>query len=764
MQLEYRDFPDITFPDPREARNSKLMKFSGKILSLLVFAFLTVEAQQPDIRGVVSDSASGERIPYANLVVVGLNRGAAANASGYYVIPSLPPGEYHISASAVGYVKQTQTVILSTHSVNLDFHLGEETIKINEVVVSGQMKPELLKVQTSVHVIDKTELERVPVGTQADVLRSIQILPGIVSTSDVNSQFYVRGGAGDENLFLLDGMKIYNPFHAFGLFSTFDPEIVRTTEVYTGAFPADFGGRLSAVVNLRSKDGNSHHFAGLANVNFLSSKIQVEGPIGNSIQAVFTGRKSLFQSTLKTYLKQPVPLSFYDAFAKVTTKSPTAPDRYSAEAFFTHDFLPSNDSSIPAYSWDTRAFAVTGNFLMSERLFWDLSLSMSNYEASRIVNDESIAPTDNKINEFGLRGTITDYTSSDDLYFFGFDIDFPATEYNFLGRSGDLVHLSETLLQFGLWFRYQLKGDVFNADLGLRTEVGNYLRWGTLESALEPRASISFDLPDQWLAKLAFGRFTQGVITVTNEDDILPIFTPWVVIPLSLRPEIAYHYVVGLEGPLTEYLSVSLEGFYKQYPSLVTYNRDKLDVSQPDYLNSEGHSLGGEVLLRFGTSFFDSYAAYTLAKVVIDQNGFSYVPRYDRRHTINLLTVLHPVKNIDVSFRWEFGSGLPYTQSYGFYEKRNLGSGYPNDYMFEVGTPTTIYGPKNAARLPNYHRLDIGATWRIVELLGIRSILGVNVTNVYDQKNLFYFDRNTGERYNMIGFFPSAMFTLEFRP
>ena len=149
---------------------------------------------------------------------------------------------------------------------------------------------------------------------------------------------------------------------------------------------------------------------------------------------------------------------------------------------------------------------------------------------------------------------------------------------------------------------------------------------------------------------------------------------------------------------------------------------------------------------------------------MIDQNGFQYAPRYDRRHTLNLLAVLHPFNGIDLSLRWEFGSGLPYTKSTGFYEKLTLGSGYPNSYMWENADPVTVYGAKNAARLPAYHRLDAGVSWRILEFPWLRSTVGANITNVYDQKNIFYFDRGTGKQYTMVRFFPSAMITLEFLP
>ncbi|MEX0737206.1 MAG: TonB-dependent receptor, partial [Bacteroidota bacterium] len=180
--------------------------------TLTVFPTFPLLAQQSDLRGVVSDSSTGERIPYANIVITSINKGAAANLSGFYLIPSVPAGTYQVTASAVGFVRQIRTVIVrGAEPVTLNFRLPSQAVELEEIVVSGKSKPELLDVQTSVHVIDKAEMKLVPVTTQGDVLKSIQILPGFVSTSDVNSQFNVRGGGSDQNLILLDGMRIYNP-------------------------------------------------------------------------------------------------------------------------------------------------------------------------------------------------------------------------------------------------------------------------------------------------------------------------------------------------------------------------------------------------------------------------------------------------------------------------------------------------------------------------------------------------------------------------
>jgi len=198
-------------------------------------------SQRVDIRGVVADSVTGERIPFANVLLLNTNKGAATNINGFYLLPSVAPGTYEVSASSIGYRRKVLRIIVEPGGpVILNFRLAQEAVELQEVLVTGVMRRELTEISTSVHVLEQRDLKLVPAAVQADVFRSIQILPGITSTNDVSAQFYVRGGAGDQNLILFDGIRVYNPYHAFGLFSMFDSDIINTTEVYTGAFPPGY--------------------------------------------------------------------------------------------------------------------------------------------------------------------------------------------------------------------------------------------------------------------------------------------------------------------------------------------------------------------------------------------------------------------------------------------------------------------------------------------------------------------------------------------
>jgi hypothetical protein len=724
-----------------------------------------VLSQVTDIRGVVADSATGERIPYANVILKETGRGAATNTSGFYLIPSVPHGTYELVVSAVGYQRQIRRVVVSgTAAVVVNFRLAPQAIELEEVVVTGRAKAEQLDIQTSVHTLGKAELKRVPVAAQGDLLRSIAILPGIVSTSDVNAQFYVRGGSSDQNLIMVDGMRLYNPFHAFGLFSTVNPDLLSTAEVYTGAFPAEYGGRLSSVINLSTRDGNSASFNGRTNINFLSSNLHLEGPITQNIQALVSGRKSLFSSTFTKFLKQAVPLSFYDVFFKASVKNPESQDKYNVQGLITGDDLLASEPGDPTYAWRSQSFSAEANLPGGDRLYWHIFATFGQFKQERKSTNSAIAPVNNTVNEASLWANVTYYTDTKDLYFFGFEFDFPSTEYNFVNRLGEPGRLTSSIPQVGSWVHFQTRGSWLRADVGMRVEIASMLRGADIKATLQPRASVSADLYADWKAKASYGRFSQEVITITNEDDILPVFVPWIGLPNYLQPERSDHYVVGIEGNLLPALSINLQSFYKNYGSLVAYNRDKIEAGEPDYINAKGEAYGGEALVRYSHPIIDLYAAYTLTKVKVDLNGFIYAPRYDRRHTINLLGTLHPFKNFDISVRWEFGSGLPYTQTLGFYDKLRLGNGWPDRFYLETGVPQVLYGPKNAARLPAYHRMDASVAYQFTMFESIRWSVGVNVVNVYDRKNVFYFERTTGQRVNMLGFFPTANITLEFLP
>ena len=735
-----------------------------KPITLTFFLSVTISfAQGVDIHGVVSDSSTGERIPFANIMLLNTNRGAASNLQGFYIITSVPPGQYRVSVSSVGYQTLTTAVkVRPGDPMVLDFLLVPKAVQMSEVVVTDNPRRQLSEIHSSMQILEQSDIHAVPVAAQEDVFRSIGILPGIVSTSDVTSQFYVRGGAGDQNLILLDGMKIYSPYHAFGIYSVFDPDILKTTEVFTGAFPAEYGGRLSSVVNMTTRDGGGKTISGRGNVNFLSGKLELDGPVLPDVSCLAQARKSLFPKTFSKFFTNDLPLSFYDGFIKVTGLAAGVQGKFDFQSFFSGDDLKSSNPLEPDYSWRTSAFGFAASGLVHNRAFVDMVTYSSMFEAHRYAKEsKTVTPATTRVSETTVRANATFYTDTKDLYFFGFEFSFPTLDYSLINNAGIPQTVSSAFLESSVWSHYQGSIGRLLADVGLFIDLGTLFERGGQMEVLQPRLSLSYELEGTWRAKLAYGRFTQNMITVNNEDDVIPIFDAWIQVPRDQRSERADHFVAGIDGNVLRNLSTSIQSYYKSYGSLIAYNRDKIDASDPDYIRATGNAYGFETLIRYGSPTIDLYAAYSLGWTTITDAGLTYNPRYDRRHTLNLLSIFHGLAGLDVSLRWEFGSGLPFTQSAGYFDRLALTDIFRQGYVHQTGDPYTLLGDKNEARLPPYHRLDVSVTYRF-NVLPVHGSFGVHVTNVYDQRNIFYFDRTTGQQINMLPFFPTTTLSLEY--
>ncbi|MDP2884219.1 MAG: TonB-dependent receptor [Ignavibacteria bacterium] len=732
----------------------------------LIFSTCHVDillGQTTDVYGVVTDSLTKQRVPFVNVSVVGTNWGASGNNLGFYFISKLPPGTYEISASSIGYVKASRTVVLrDIKSFELNFQLPPVPIESQEVLVTAPRKKlDLETKKTSVHVLERHELKLVPVAGQQDLLQSLKILPGIVSTSDVSSRFYVRGGAGDQNLFLFDGIRIYYPFHALGIYSVFSPEMVDNVEVYTGAFPPGFGGKLSSVVNITARDGRADRIAARANVNFLSSEFSIEGPAISKTSFIINARKSISSKTFGDVLGQNVPLDFYDATVKLSTQ-PGGVQKFDITFLTSGDKLKSRSPLEPEYSWRNNGLAFSGSGLPSAKMFVNWLIYMSSYTASRSSTATgSVTSATTSVKEQGLRVNATVYTGPEDLYYFGFDFGFPTLDYTFVNRLGLNQIIQSSLLDVSAWIRYQTTLGPLQVDGGFHLEVGALFDGSPPEREIQPRLNASYLLAGTWRAKGSIGRFTQRMLTVGNEDDVISIFDAWIRVPKELPTEQADHYVIGISGSLTEQATINAEAYYKDYNSLVVYNRDKIEATDPDYIKGSGQSYGAEVTIRSHSSFVDLYAVYSLSWAKIDNGGLIYYPRYDRRHHINLMAITHPLKGLTATARWEFGSGFPFSQTVGYFDRLTLDNALPGQFELETGSPFIILGSKNAARLPAYHRMDINIAYTF-NLLGLDCSVGADLLNVYNSKNIFYFDRKTGERVNMLSFFPSATVTVAF--
>lgn len=736
--------------------------FATCFCSLVMSSGVTV-AQTSDVYGIVTDSLTRQRIPFANISVVGTTWGAAANNLGFYFVSKLPPGTYEIAASSIGYVRVAKTVVVRDgQSVELNFALAAVPVQADEVLVTAPRKQLDIETKTtSVHVLERQDLRLVPVAGQQDLLQSLKILPGIVSTSDVSSRFYVRGGAGDQNLFMFDGIRIYYPFHALGIYSVFSPEVVDNVEVYTGAFPPGFGGKLSSVVNITARDGRADRMASRANVNLLSSEFGIEGPVSSQSTVVVNGRKSISSRTFSNIVGQDIPLSFYDLTAKLSIQ-PTGVSKFGVTFLNSGDNLISPNELKSEYSWRNNGFAISGSGLPTDKMFVNCVVYVSSYMANRRESKSgNITAASTSVKEGGLRANATIYTGPQDIYYFGFDFSFPTLEYTFTNRLGLRQELASSPLEVSTWARYSTAMGPLTLDGGIHVQLGYLIDGSDPLREIQPRINASYLLAGTWRAKASFGRFSQKMITIDNEDDVMSIFDAWVSLSDDNKPEQADHYVLGLSGNLTEQATMNLETYYKRYNSLAVYNRDKIDASDPDYITGSGNSYGAELTLRSHSQYVDLYGVYSLSWVKINNAGFVYFPRYDRRHHINLLAVAHPMKGLTTTVKWEFGSGFPFSQTVGYFDRMTFDNMFPSQFETEAGSPFIMLGRKNAVRLPAYHRMDISVVYNF-RVIGLDVNVGADLLNVYNNKNIFYFDRRTGQRVNMLAFYPSATLTIQY--
>jgi outer membrane cobalamin receptor len=714
-----------------------------------------------DIRGLVSDSATGERVVGANVMIAGTNRGAATNVSGFYLVTDVPAGAHTILVSAVGYERRSLPVTVTGNTpLVVNIKLSPRVIQTGEVVVRSDEMSKLTERSASVHVVTPREMQSLPSIAQSDLLRSLQMLPGITSTSDVSTKFFVRGGAGDQNLILLDGMKIYNPYHAFGVFSILDPDIVRTTEVYTGAFPAGYGGRLSSVVNVTTKDGNLSKVSGNASINFLSGKLEVDGPFSEENSWLVSARSSLFSNTVDKLVPNPAPFSFYDLFFKGTMGTSTG--RFGIRGFVSGDDVTPASLEQPDHHWRNVAVSAVLSGMVDDRTYFDASLNYSYASNSRDPQQSaSITPASSRLDELSMRVDLTSFTANQNTFFEGFEINFPSIQDSIYTNNVYPNDYRDSHVNWYAWVRYEGKWGDLGFDLGLHSDLMMLFTATQLQQIVQPRLTLSYDLGQTWVAKASYGIFTQDLIAISNEDDLITLFDAWIFLPENLRPEIAHHYVLGAEGNLSPSLAVSVQTYAKRFSSLTLFNSLKVTRDDPDYINGTGDAYGAEALMRFASPVIDLYASYALSKVTVNANAITYAPRYDRRHTVKAVATVHLFDGCDLTLRWDYGSGFPFTQSNGLYDRLSLSALDTDPLPGGTSTAFRALGTKNAMRLPAYYRWDAGVSYRFVMGM-VHGTAGISVINVTDHKNILYYDRTTGKTEYMIPLFPTAALTVEF--
>lgn len=733
--------------------------------SALVFGLCTEVSNAQELgtlRGFVTDSTNGESLAYGNVYLEELKIGTFTDARGYYIINNLPVRKnFTLVFSYLGY--QTLKTTISIHSgkvSQVDAKLIPESLELQPIEKIGEKIIEKNPTDISLQKLTLRQLEILPKGVETDLFRSLQYLPGVQAAGDVSAKYYVRGGTGDQNLVLLNGVTIYNPFHALGLFSVIDPEMINSVEFFKGGFPTEYGGRLYSVLSVMTKDGNKNNFSGRISSSYLTGKALVEGPIPHG-SFMLTGRKSYSNSILKKFLNdQDVPLDFYDATFKLNYSNPEIIEngKFSLFGFISGDKLNSQNPLDEDFKWNSNLIGFEWFQVHNSPLYSKVLISLSRFDGEVIPNGSKLKPRRNNVSDFSGTMDFTYLQDSEDEIAAGFHFKILSTALEIENKSGIKSNIDEFGGNFTFYGKYRvLRFDDFGVDAGLRFNTGLNASQGIY---FEPRISLTYRLFPEIAVKAAWGIYQQEVSAITDENEVISLFDPWIIIPDYIKSSQAVHYVGGIDIDIVQQLSLKMEGYYKKTANLPFINEEKAFEFEPDLITGEAESYGFEFSLNYSALPINFFISYSLAYAYKKLDYYIFYPKYDVRHSLSTSLEYNLSSDWSASLLWSFSTGLPFTRLIGYYDKYFVSDFFNYSFLNDAFEPYPILGDKNLGRLPFYHRLDFNLSKKF-QISFLKLYIDINIINVYNRKNIFYFKRDTGERVNMLPFLPTATIKLE---
>ena len=749
------------------------------LFTFVLLVTLPVLAQKYTLSGYVEDQASGERLLSANVYHPETFEGGITNSYGLYSL-TLPGGMQKITVSYVGYKPVTIDFMLRRDTI-INFKM-DPVITLDEVVVSAEKSRSAVQsTQISMTELNSKTIKAIPVLLgEVDVLKALQLLPGVQSGSEGTSGIYVRGGGPDQNLILLDGVPVYNANHLFGFFSIFNPDAIQSVKLIKGGFPARYGGRLSSVLDIRMKDGNNKTYGVEGSVGLISSKLTIEGPIvKDKTSFIVSGRRTYID-----VLAQPIiqwnnirndsgnntgGYFFYDATAKLNHRFSDR-SRLFLSTYLGKDkaYLRTKDEG-EEYSyrdefglgWGNLTTALRWNYMITPRLFSNTTVTYSKYNFNTgMENSQTENDTLTSSFNFSYDSGIRDLAAKIDFDYapgpnhavkFGYNYInhtfSPGVTVFQVGNSGS--NGIDTTFGNKEIFAHEMElyaeddwsiGTRFKANFGVHTSA--FLVQDSTYYSFQPRVSARYMLSESMSIKAAYSHMTQYIHLLTNSGIGLPTDL-WVPSTALIKPQKSVQYALGAVYEMEEGLEFSIEGYYKTMDNLIEYKEGasffSLQGGWEDKLEfGEGNAYGIEVLARKQYGKTSGWIGYTLswANRRFDNISFGewFPYRYDQRHDISIVLNQEIKENISLGVTWVYGTGNAVTlplEKYG-----SLNSFW---YGFTYFDETNYFEKRNNYRMPAYHRLDIGLNFEKETKWGYRT-WSVGVYNAYNRKNPFFID------------------------
>lgn len=733
-------------------------------ISLFLFS-LGVHAQKFTISGNITDAADGEDLFGARVMVKELdNTGAEANVYGFYSL-TLPEGEYTLVYRYSGYTNKEIIVKLDQDkTLNVELSVQSDVQEIQEVTVTSKRENDnITSAQMEVTKLDPKDIETIPIlfGEQ-DVMKTLQLTPGIKGAGEGNAGFFVRGGGADQNLILLDESIVYNASHLLGFFSVFNSDAIKDVSLYKSGIPAEYGGRASSVMDVRMRDGNNKGYVVSGGIGLISSRLTVEGPIVKEKGAFIVSARRSYADLFLNFADDPVlqntTLYFYDFNAKANYKISDR-DRVFISGYFGRDDFKLGDQF--GFDWGNATGTLRWNRIVNDKLFSNTSLIYSNFDYQVSIGSEDEG--------FGIASNIRDWNVKQDFSYYlnsNNTVKFGVNTIHHTFRPGSLV-ASEGVgfneinlanrygLEVGGYIQNEQKiGNRFSLMYGIRYSGFNYMgegvdyqfdedgnvtgsqaydSWESIRywQGLEPRFSASYILAEDKSIKMGYNRIFQYIHQLSNTTTSTPV-DAWVPTSNNVAPQIGDQVAVGYyQNFRNNEFQFSVEGYYKWLQNQIDYrpnaNLILNDLVEGELVYGKGMAYGVEFQVKKTKGKFTGWFNYTLSRALrqfdaID-NGELFPARQDRIHDLNLVLTYKISDNWVASTSFVYYTGDAVT--------------FPTAQYSVDGFTVPYIQSRNGNRFPDYHRLDLGLTWYGEKKKRFEQSVSFSIYNVYARENAF---------------------------
>lgn len=716
-----------------------------------------IKAQEiTTVNGTVKDKLTGESVIGAVIKIDQLaNVVVTSNEYGFYAI-SLPKGKYDLRISFVGYEEKRIPILLNAALITNIFL--ESKNQLTEVVVSSKRKDDnLTKAQIGTETLNMQSISKVPViFGEKDVLKTIQLLPGVKSAGEGNSGFYVRGGAADQNLILLDEAPVYNASHLLGFFSTFNSDAIKDATLIKGNGPAQYGGRLSSVLDVKMKEGNNKNYTVNGGLGLISSRLSIEGPIQEDKSSfILSGRRTYADVFLKASEKfKDNILYFYDLNAKANYKIDDK-NRIYFSGYFGKDELGLGSSF--SINWGNKTGTIRWNRIVNNKLFLNTSFIYSDYSYNvGLKNGETNFNVNSNIKDVNLKQDYTYYLNPKNTIRYGFNsILHTITPSIFSGTVNNNINkVGRNGLENALYFNNNFKvNQQLTFDYGLRISAysimggdqyniynGNVItksillqknEFGKTYINAEPRFTSNYRINDLSSVKIAYARNVQHLHLLSNATAASPS-DQWIGNSYNIQPELADQTSIGYARNFkNNTYELGAELYYKRMQNQLDY-KDGTNINtvadvETALLYGVGRAYGFEFLVKKKVGFFSGWISYTLSKTERKIDGINegnwYNAKQDRTHDVSIVTILELNSKWTISGVFVYSTGNAVTFPIGKYA---------------LGEQTVYqYANRNANRMPDYHRLDLSATYENKNKKKNAGSWNFSLYNVYGRENAY---------------------------